>query len=191
MRSANRIFLVGLFLVLAAAPGLRAQINDLAELYGGFNFTSASPDPTIPKQNLNGFVFGVGPFATSWFGADFELSKQYGTVGSSAGPFSNASLHETSYLAGPQFRFLNRKEFNATFRALLGGVQGQVFQPGSVASQTRFAVLLAVGVDVPITKRIAFRVEPGLFRTSFSQQNQNNFRISFGPVLRLGSLPEH
>ena len=191
MRSASRTFFFALVLVLAAAPKLAAQINDLVELYGGFNTTSASPEPIAPKANLNGFVFGVAPFATHWFGAAFEVSKQYGTVGSSAGAFANASLHESSYVAGPQFRFLNRKNLDATFRALLGGVQGQVFQPGSRESQTRFAVMLAVGVDVGITRRVALRVEPGLFRTSFSQQNQNNFRISFGPVIRLGSLPEH
>lgn len=191
MRSTNRIFSFGLFLSLAVAPHLGAQINDLVELYGGFNLTSATPQVGVPKATLDGFVVGVAPFATRWFGAAFELSKQYGTVGSSAGTYANASLHESSYLAGPQFRFLNRKNVDATFRALLGGVQGQVFQPGSMASQTRFAVMLGVGVDVGITRRVAFRVEPGLYRTSFSQQNQNNFRISFGPVIRLGSLPEH
>ena len=67
-------------------------------------------------------------------------------------------------------------------------MQGQVFQSGgSVASQTRFALMLGAGVDVGITKILAFRVEPGWYRTSFSHLNQNNFRISFGPVLRLGS----
>jgi hypothetical protein len=169
-------------------PHLVAQTKDIAELYGGFNYTKASPDPALPKQSLTGFVFGVGAFANSWFGVDFEASKQYGTAGSSVAGFANADIHESSYLAGPQFRFLNRKQVNASFRALLGGVQGQIFQSGgSVASQTRFALMLGAGVDVGITKILAFRVEPGLYRTSFSHMNQNSFRISFGPVLRLGS----
>jgi hypothetical protein len=47
--------------------------------------------------------------------------------------------------------------------------------------------MLGVGVDVGVTKRVAIRVEPGLYRTSFNQQNQNNFRISFGPVFRFGT----
>jgi Outer membrane protein beta-barrel domain len=170
-------------------PRLDAQIKDLAEIYSGFNLTPATPDPLVPKANLSGFVFGVGAFANSWFGASFEASKQYGTVPSSSGSlFASASLHESSYMAGPQFRFLNREKVGATFRALLGGVQGQVFQPGSMESQTRFAVMLGVGVDVGITKRLGFRIEPGLYRTSFSQENQNNFRISFGPVFRFGSV---
>jgi opacity protein-like surface antigen len=173
------------------AARLAAQTNDLAELYCGFPLTSASPEPIIPKANLSGFVAGAGAFATSWFGAAIEISKQYGTAASSAGPYASASLHESTYVAGPQFRFLNRNQVNATFRALLGGVQGQAFQPGSQESQTRFALMLGVGVDVAVTKRVALRVEPGLYRTSFSQQNQNNFRISFGPVVRLGSLPSH
>ena len=188
MARINRLFAFGLFAMCAALPRLDAQIKDLAELYSGLNLTSASPLPTVPKANLSGFVFGVGAFANSWFGGDFEVSKQYGTASSSAGLLASASLHESSYMAGPQFRFLNRQKVGATFRALLGGVQGQTFQPGSMESQTRFALMLGVGVDVGITKHVGFRIEPGLYRTSFSQENQNNFRISFGPVFRFGSV---
>jgi opacity protein-like surface antigen len=187
MARINRVFAFGLFAILSALPHLDAQIHNLAELYGGVNFTSASPDPIVPKENLTGFVFGVGAYANSWFGANFQVSKQYGTVPSSNSSFASASLHESTYMAGPQFRFLNRTNIGASFRALLGGVQGQVFQPGSMESQTRFAVMLGVGVDVGVTKRVAIRVEPGLYRTSFNQQNQNNFRISFGPVFRFGT----
>lgn len=187
MARINRLFAFGLFAMLCALPRLDAQIHDLAELYGGFNLTPASPDPIVPKANLSGFVFGVGAYANPLFGAAFEVSKQYGTAPSSAGSFASASLHESSYLAGPQIRFLNRTNINASFRALLGGVQGQVFQPGSQESQTRFALMLGVGVDVGVTKHVAIRVEPGLYRTSFNQQNQNNFRISFGPVFRFGA----
>ena len=187
MARINRFFAFGLFALFAALPRLDAQIHDLAELYGGFNLTPASPEPIVPKANLSGFVFGVGAYANSWFGADFEVSKQYGTAPSSAGPFASANLHESSYMAGPQFRFLNRDKITASTRTLLGGVQGQVFQPGSMESQTRFAVMLGVGVDVAVTKHVGIRVEPSLYRTSFSGQNQNNFRISFGPVLYFGS----
>lgn len=188
MAARSRTLAVLLFTASMGLSHLVAQTKDIAEFYGGFNYTKASPDPTLPKQSLNGFVVGIGAFARPWFGADFELSKQYGTAGSSVTGFANADIHETTYLAGPQFRFLNTKEVNASFRALLGGVQGQVFQSGgSVASQTRFALMLGAGVDVGITKILAFRVEPGWYRTSFSHLNQNNFRISFGPVLRLGS----
>ena len=184
MAAMTRAFLVTLLL----CPAVMAQTRDIAEVYAGYNYTKASPDPALAKQSLNGFVVGVGAYATSWFGAAFELSKQYGTASASTAGFANADVHESSYLAGPQFRFLNRNKVNASFRALLGGVQGQVFQPGgSTSSQTRFALMLGAGVDVGITKILAFRVEPGLYRTSFSHLNQNNFRISIGPVFRFGS----
>ena len=188
MAARSRTLAIIFFTASMGLPHLVAQTKDIAELYGGFNYTKASPDPALAKQSLTGFVAGVGVFANSWFGAAFEASKQYGSAGSSVTGFANANIHESSYLAGPQFRFLNRKQVNASFRALLGGVQGQIFQAdGSTASQTRFALMLGAGVDVGITKILAFRVEPGLYRTSFSHLNQNNFRISFGPVLRLGS----
>jgi hypothetical protein len=172
---------------LVSMPQLRSQTKDIVELFGGVDFTNTTPEPIVPKQNLTGFVVGVAPFATPWFGPALEISKQYGTVGSSAGSFASASLHESSYMAGPQFRFVNIPRLNLTFKALLGGVQGQVFQPGSQESQTRFAMMLGLGVDVGITKLLAFRIEPGWYRTSFSNENQNAWRISIGPVLRLGS----
>ncbi len=187
MSTLNRIAGFAFCALAAGLPHLTAQTNDIAELYGGYNYTNASPEIGVPKTALNGFVFGVGAYAFHWFGAVFEASKQYGTVGSSAGgTFSNADIHETTYLAGPQFRFLNTKYVNASSRTLLGGVQGQVFQPGSVESQTRFAVMLGASVDFTVTKMIGLRVEPALYRTSFSGENQNNFRISIGPVFRFG-----
>ena len=188
MAARSRDLALLLMMASIGLPHLGAQTKDIGEFYGGFNYTKASPDPALAKQSLTGFVVGAGVYANSWFGADFEASKQYGSAGSSATGFANANIHESSYLAGPQFRFLNLKQVNASFRALLGGVQGQIFQAdGTKASQTRFALMLGVGVDVNITKLLAFRVEPGLYRTSFSHLNQNNFRISFGPVLRFGS----
>jgi opacity protein-like surface antigen len=187
MARSSRVFAIGLLLPLTASPYLVGQTRDIAEFYGGYNYTKASPDPLLAKQSLNGFVVGAGVYANSWFGVDFEASKQYGTAGASAAGFANSNVHESSYLAGPQFRFLNRDKVNASFRALLGGVQGQIFQPGgSAASQTRFALFLGAGVDFGVTRLLAIRVEPGLYRTSFSHLNQNNFRISFGPVLRFG-----
>jgi hypothetical protein len=172
---------------LVSTPQVQAQTKDIVEIFGGVDFTNTTPEPVVPKANLTGFVVGVAPFATNWFGPAFELSKQYGTVGSGAGTYANANLHESTYLAGPQFRFLNIPHLNMTAKALLGGVQGQVFQPGSQESQTRFALMLGVGVDVGITKLVALRIEPGFYRTSFSGQNQDAFRISIGPVLRLGT----
>jgi hypothetical protein len=186
MTTLNRIAGFALCALAAGLPHLSAQTSDIVELYGGFNYTNTTPEAVVPKAGLDGFVVGVGAFAFHWFGAAFELSKQYGTVSSSGGTFANADLHESSFLAGPQFRFLNTKHVSATAKTLLGGVQGQVFQPGSQESQTRFAVMLGANVDIGITKMLAFRVEPGIYRTSFDHQNQNSFRISFGPVLRFG-----
>jgi hypothetical protein len=191
MRNHFRVLSLGLLLSLAAVPQLGAQINPLVELYGGYNYAKTTPQPAAPKTDLSGFVFGVSPFATKWFGATFELSKQYGTIGSSNATYANASIHESSFLAGPTFRVLNRDRVTASVKTLLGGTQGQVMLPASTASETRFTVMLGGSVDVGVNKWLAFRVEPGLFRTSFASQNQNALRISFGPVFRFGSLPEH
>jgi hypothetical protein len=108
-------------------PHLLAQTHDIVELYGGVDFTNTSPEPIVPKKNLTGFVVGVAPYANSWFGAALEISKQYGTAGSGAGSFANASLHESSYLAGPQFRFLNLPRLNLAFGRFSAEYRGKYF----------------------------------------------------------------
>jgi hypothetical protein len=47
--------------------------------------------------------------------------------------------------------------------------------------------MLGFPVDVTVTRVLGIRVEPGLYRTSFINEHQNNFRISIGTVFRFGS----
>ncbi|HLK62037.1 MAG TPA: hypothetical protein VKU19_01260 [Bryobacteraceae bacterium] len=197
----NRILLASVGLALALVPRLPAQGNT-AELFGGYTYAHVNPEVPLANQNANGWVGSAGGYFAKWFGAGAEISAVFGDIPAPSG-VSSPSLHfkEYSYLAGPQFRFLDKARVQSAAKILLGGVFGQVnldthTSPAAVQAlasagyggfnQTKFAMLVAVPVDVTVSKLIAVRVEPGLYVTDFSKQKQSNFRFSVGPVFRFG-----
>ena len=213
MANRNRIIVGGVCLLFAAAQRLPAQ-NNTAEIYGGYTFSHANPETPLPRTGMSGWNVGAAAYATNWFGAGFEISGLFGSVGapSSAG-VSGTALNdkEYSYLVGPQFRFLNKKSVQSAFKFMIGGAFGQAnlaaglgasgIQTLSTAgyntfNETKLALMMSVPVDVSITRLLALRVQPGLYMTDFAplasggsvfpNQKEWNFRISVGPVFRLG-----
>jgi hypothetical protein len=196
----SRSTLTGICILAFALP-LLAQ-NNTAEVYGGFGFTIANPETPIARQNMDGWVGSATGYAREWFGVGVEISGQFGSIPPPSGISApDLSFKEYSYLAGPQFRFLDRARVQSSFRLLVGGVFGQVnlssnATPAQISqlgaagylgfNQTKFAALFAVPVDVSVSRLVAIRVEPGLYLTNFNQSGQGNFRISVGPVFRFG-----
>jgi hypothetical protein len=206
MANYTRTFAAALSLVFAAGSGLRAQSNT-ADVFGGFSYSKANPESTLPRQSMNGWVGSAAGYANRWFGAAFEIAGQFGDIPApaSAAGAPNLSFKEYSYMAGPQFRFLNQKRVQSDLRLLVGGVFGQVNLASSTTAaqvnqlgaagyggfnQTKFAALFAIPVDVRVSRLVAIRVEPGLYLTNFNQSGQGNFRLSVGPVFRFGG-PKH
>ncbi len=199
MAHLNRI-LCGALLSLAALP-LAAQ-NNAAEVYGGYAYAKANPETNLPRQSLHGWVGSAGGYPARWFGVGFEIAGQFGDIPAPSG-INSPPLHakEYSYLAGPQFRFINKAKVQSAFKLYAGGVFGQVNVDSHTTSDqanqlallgykgfngTKFAALFAVPVDVTVTKTIAIRVEPGIYLTNFDKSGQGNFRVSVGPVFRFG-----
>ncbi len=199
---AKRYFIyASAFLLLAAAQEIRAQ-NHTAEIFGGWSYAKADPESTLPRQSMNGWVASATGYVTHWFGVSAEFAGQFGTIPAPSGITApGLDFKEYSYVAGPQFRFLNQKKVQSAFKLMVGGVFGQVNIPSSASpsqvsqlgaagyggfNQTKFAALFAVPVDVSVSRLIGIRVEPGLYLTNFNQSGQGNFRISIGPVFRFG-----
>lgn len=188
-------------LLFGAAQGIRAQSNT-AEVFGGWSYGKADPESTLPRQSMNGWVASATGYVAHWFGVGAEFAGQFGSIpGPSGTGAPDLSFKEYSYLAGPQFRFLNQKRVQSSLRLLVGGVFGQVNLASSTTAtqvsqlgaagylgfnQTKFAALFAIPVDVSISRLVAIRVEPGLYLTNFNQSGQGNFRLSLGPVFRFG-----
>jgi hypothetical protein len=208
-----RIAIAGAWLLFGAAHRLPAQSNT-AEIAGGFSYANANPETPLPRTSMTGWAVGASGYANHWFGAGFEFAGQFGSLSapSSSGVSGTAlNVKEYSYLAGPQFRFLNSAKVQSSFRWLVGGVFGQANLPSTESAanaqslsavgynpsnETKFAMLLSVPVDVSISRLLALRFEPGLYMTDFApqagggsvaaNQHQWNFRFMVGPVFRFG-----
>jgi hypothetical protein len=206
MTNYYRTIALGLSLAVASGFGLHAQSNT-ADVFGGYSYAKANPESTLPRQSMNGWVGSAAGYANRWFGAAFEIAGQFGNIPapSSVAGAPNLSFKEYSYMAGPQFRFLNQKRVQSGLRLLVGGVFGQVNLSSSTTAaqvnqlgaagyggfnQTKFAALFAVPVDVRVNRLVALRVEPGIYLTNFNQSGQGNFRLSVGPVFRFGGPHE-
>jgi hypothetical protein len=213
MPNRNRMIVGGICLLFAAAHRLPAQ-NNTAEIYGGYTFTKANPEVPLPRSGMSGWNVGASGYATSWFGAGFEISGVFGSVGApSSSGVSGTALNdkEYTYLVGPQLRFLDKKSVQSQFKFMVGGAFGQAnlaanlgasnIQTLSTAgyntfNETKFAMMFALPVDVSVSRLLAIRVQPALYMTDFAplalggsvfpNQKEWNFRISVGPVFRLG-----
>jgi len=202
MDKRNRNIAVGFCLLFAVVGRLSAQ-NNTAEVFGGYSYAKANPEAPLPKENMHGWFGGVTGYAFPWFGATIEFAGQFG---SSPAPSNiggtSLNFKQYSYMAGPQFRFVDMKRVQSSFKLLLGGAFGQAHLPSGESAantqllaaagytsfnQTKFAALFAVPVDLTITKMIGVRVEPGLYLTDFNKMKQSNFRFSVGPVFRFGA----
>lgn len=201
MANRKSIVVAGLTLLFAVVNRLPAQGNT-AEVGGGYVYTKANPESSLPKTNMHGWVGSVNGYALRWFGVGGEISAVFGDIAPPSG-VSGPGLHakEYSYLFGPQFRFIDQAKVQSSFRFLLGGVFGQVRLPSGISpdvaqkfgtagyaafDQTKFAMLMSVPVDVTLTRLVALRVEPGVYITAFNKEKQSNFRLSLGPVFRFG-----
>ena len=212
MTNRNRMVVAGVCLLFAAAHRLPAQ-NNTAEIFGGYTFASANPETPLPRSGMSGWNVGATGYATNWFGVGFEISGLFGSVGapSSSGVSGTAlNTKEYSYLVGPQLRFVDKAKVQSSFKFMLGGVFGQAnLPPISTANaqllsnvgysgfnETKFAMMIAVPIDVSVSRLLAVRIQPGFYMTGFAplasggsvfaNQQQWNFRVSLGPVFRLG-----
>jgi hypothetical protein len=188
-----------LALFSAIAPCLPAQSNR-AEVFGGYSYAKINPEAES-KQNAHGWMGGAAGYFNKWVGAGFEAAAQFGNIPAPGGA-PDLGFKEYSYMVGPQFRFLDTKRAQAGVKVLLGGVFGQARVADSTTpaqaqaigaaglgnfDQTKFAMMLGFPVDVSVSRVIGIRFEPGLYRTSFVNEHQSNFRFSVGPVFRFGS----
>lgn len=213
MTNRNRMMVVGTCLLFAAAYRLPAQTSNTAEIYGGYTYTNANPETPLPKSGMNGWNVGAAGYANKWFGAGFEISGVFGSVPapSSSGASGTAlDTKEYSYLVGPAFRFLDMSKVQSSFRWMIGGVFGQASIPSTSSAytqqlavagytgfnETKLAMMFSVPVDVTVSRLLGFRIEPAIYMTDFAplasggsvfaNQHQWNFRLSVGPVFRLG-----
>jgi Outer membrane protein beta-barrel domain len=180
------------------------------EVFLGYHFVRFNPNSGfIPSFNANG---GGGQFVynfNKWLGAELDAGAV--TKGELGG--FNVDSTVMNFVAGPRVTFHNKSRFIPFVHALFGGAYSTasvpiagtilpptVFVPPNLpvsarlnASFTGFAMLAGGGLDIKLSRHIAFRPIgadyylmrlPGLL--TGNQTNRNNFRYSGGVTFMFG-----
>src|SRR5712671_7143341 len=170
------------------------QLVPRYELAGMYDYISFAPGDPFANFNNHG---GSGSFtynASRWVG----LTGEVGTYSSERNIFPLTGNNDLvrggmiSYLFGPRLN-LRKFDYVGPFgEFLVGGMRGNGQITGG-AEQNAFAMAAGGGVDMVLTKNVAWRVaQLDYLMTSFSgpavaaSGRQNNFRAGTGLVLRFG-----
>lgn len=154
-----------LFALLCLTPVLRSQSQPVAhyEIYGGYNFLSNSMNG-VPgsRQPLNGWdgALVFPPFRNLRF--KFDVSGYHGTN-------LNAPQHPYFMLAGGQYgRRFGRESPYLEALVGTGGINNNWGANKSNGETASFTALLGGGLDTPLTRHIAFRVDGGYQWSNFA-----------------------
>ncbi len=179
----RKLFVLFGFLFLSSLPALAQRATPLVEPFGGYTYTRFDADGT--RVNLNGWNAQVAANPTNWLGI---VADGGGVYGSPVGTHS----HMYTYLLGPRISYRKHERWTPFVHALFGQSRLTVVVPdpgGFTFAQTGFSVAVGGGLDARLSDHMAFRVlQAEWFRTSvFPDAHENNLRLSFGVVIRLGN----
>jgi len=168
------------------APGLLVPKYEVA---GMFNYANFNPGDSFPTFSAFG---GSGSFAWNfnrWIG----LTEELGGLSFNRN-VNGTNIHGglTTFLVGPRLNLRKFKYFVPFAEILFGGAHAGAPITGT-GGRSDFALVAGGGVDVVLTKNIAWRfAEIDYFQTNFSGPNlgtsgrQDNLRLGTGIVLRFG-----
>jgi outer membrane protein OmpA-like peptidoglycan-associated protein len=173
------------------APG---QLVPRFEVAGMYQYVAFNPGDPFASFNNHGATASFTYNASRWLGLTGEFGgyrfdrNLFPVTGSSAGVAGGF----VSYLFGPRLNLRKFDYFVPFAELLFGGASGGTELVGTT-NQNAFAVAAGGGVDMVITKNLAWRVaQLDYFTTSFSgsqmgaSARQNNFRAGTGFVMRFG-----
>lgn len=197
----RNIFIRSLFICWALLPicstALAQQYEYPGEVFAGYSYLNLKPGVELETTGLNGWTASLAGYFNEWFGVAAEFGGNYGaTAAPSFVDASTVDVGQMNYLFGPNIRALRTSRYAASGRVLVGASRGNADPDTFIVDDSpvrlsiehmKFAASIGGAFDVNITPRLAFRVQPDLFLTNFGGETQENFRISTGIVIRVGT----
>ena len=173
-------------LVLCLSGSAIAQDTPKAELFGGYSLMRA--DFSVTEANMSGWNGSIAANVNKWVGLVADFSGHYETP-TILGVDVNVQRH--FFMGGPRLSFRKHEKVTPFVQALFGGVHDRAEVGGISTSDTAFALAVGTGLDLKVADwepaKIAFRLfQAEYVMTRFSDQTQNNIRVSFGFVFRFG-----
>jgi outer membrane protein OmpA-like peptidoglycan-associated protein len=184
-------------------PGPAAETKDTRppgrlvpryEVAGMYQYVNYAPGAPFANFNNQGAVGSFTYNASKWLGITGEFGQYY--FGRNLFPLTGSNVagngNLISYLFGPRLNLRKFDHFVPFGEFLVGGTNGGIELAG-VSSQNAFAIATGGGVDVVLTKNLAWRfAQLDYLMTTHSgpalggNARQNNFRAGTGFVLRFG-----
>jgi hypothetical protein len=183
-------------LVLFSAPKAYSQV----ELYGGYSHLSLSGAPSSIGSSANGWAGGAYLHLLGPWGIEADYSNHYGLSQPALAPLNGSVYYVPGFteLYGPRFT-LALPRIHPFVHALFGTVHGVAKIPipdvactpqGCPAFTSRenaFAMAFGGGLNVKATHHIWLRlVQVDYVRAQFTNNAQNDIRVSAGLVFRFG-----
>jgi hypothetical protein len=212
----RKIFVVTSLALLTSLAGLAADTGRF-ETFLGYNFVRFNPNSGyIPSFNANGgggqFVFNIN----NWIGGVFDA----GAVAKGVLNGRDWDTTVVNFVAGPRVTFHNHTRFQPFGQVLFGGafattstaIDVAPLDPNAIppvvlpnpgdtvsarihASHTGFAMMAGGGLDIRLSKHIAFRpIGADYYLTRVPSiltgvhTNRNNFRYSAGVNFMFGAM---
>jgi hypothetical protein len=190
MRKLLTLSCVVFFLTIVSAPKAFGQV----ELYGGYSHLGLNGAPSNSGSSSNGWEGSAYLHLLGPWGAEADFSNHYGVspvLPSNGGTYFVPHFME---LYGPRFT-LALPKIHPFVHALFGTVHGVATVPSvspliGTTKVTENAVGLAFGggINVKATQHIWLRlIQVDYIRSQFSNNGQNETRISAGLVFRFGN----
>jgi len=170
--------------LLSASGCLIAQEFPKAEIFGGYSFVRASVSGST-TLNVNGLNVAATGNVNRLLGITVDFGQQVGTC------CSSTDYKFRSFLVGPQFTYRKHEKITPFAHVLVGDARFSSQLNPDVAilryHENSLAVAFGGGVDVHLYSVLAVRlIQLDDYMTGFSKDRQNNLRLGFGIVLRLG-----
>ena len=176
-----------------------AQSTPKVEVFGGYSYLrlAQQTNPPFDAANLNGWNASIKLNVTQGIGLVADFSGHYEQGCALCAQLRPGYQH--TFLAGPEFKLLQRDRLTVNVRALAGMMVGSsLFLPYNglqfaYGGSNRFAASLGGSVDYRISDRLSYRIiQPELLTTVTNAggtlRAYPNVRISTGLVFRFGKL---
>lgn len=185
------------FLMVASVPKAYSQI----ELFGGYSRLQLSGAPSNIGSSANGLAGGAYLHLLGPWGVEADFSNHYGLSQPALAPLNGSRYYLPGFteLYGPRFT-LALFRVHPYVHALFGTVRGTAKVPipdiactprGCPAFTSRenaFGMAFGGGLNVKATGRIWVRlIQVDYLRAQFTNNAQNDTRISAGIVFRFGN----
>jgi outer membrane protein OmpA-like peptidoglycan-associated protein len=172
-------------------PGLLVPRYEIAGMYDYVNFAPGSPFANFNNHGGSGsFTYNF----SRWVGLTEEFAgyRFNRDVFPLSGSTNLVPGNFTTYLFGPRLNLRKFEHFVPFAEFLVGGTRSD-FKLNGDNNQNAFAIAAGGGVDVALTRRLAWRfAQLDYFMTTVSgsalgaSARQNNFRAGTGLVFRFG-----